>query len=644
MQKLLFGFLLSLWLLPAHAADAPDADIEAQRRDYQAGLAALRARDVARYQKFYAKLDGYVLQPYLQYEFLKDRVNTTGATTLHRFLEQNDHTPLAQALRARWLHGLASRGDWKTFMAEYGDIPDEPELLCLHLGRRLKAGQQQAGLMARIERLWLTGKRLPGACEPVFAAWRKAGHMTADKVWERIRLVMEARNVSFASELARFLPPKEQPWVRRWQAMYRDPVAELDAINYRLDTPVARQIVKHGIVRLAYRDPEEAMARWQKLKGQHQFFGEDEDYVLRQLGILAAQHHLPVALPWLAAVSVRPDDHNLQLWRIKAALRAGEWETAGRFIAALPEQEAREPRWRYWTARIDEIKGEKRQAAEAYAALAQERDYYGFLAADRVGAEYSMQHQSVEVTSDELAALKTRPGVRAAGELFALGQVSDARRQWSWTIRDMNNRELQTAAVVARDWGWHDRAIYTVALSEHWHDLDLRFPVLYREAVQAAATEYTIDPGWIYGVVRQESAFVTDARSTAGALGLMQLMPATGRLTGRKLKLPVRNNQALLDIETNLRLGVGYLKDVLERNRGHQVLATAAYNAGPNRIPGWMPTQPLDADVWVETIPYTETRGYVKNVLAYTAVYDYRLGSRPTRLSARMPMVLPATP
>lgn len=641
MLKTLLGLLLLLGLLPARAADILPADIETQRRDYQAALAALRARDLGRYQALFSRLDGYVLQPYLQYEFLKDRVETAGPATLRKFLEQNDHTPLAEALRARWLHRLAARGDWRTFMAEYSDIADEPELLCLYLGRRVRASERQAGLMARIERLWLTGKRLPDACNPVFAAWRKAGHMSADKVWERIGLAMEARNVSFASELASYLPPTERPWVRRWQAMYRDPVRGLDAIDYEVDTPVARRIVTHGVVQLAYRDPEAAMARWQTLKGEYQFFGEDEDYVLRYLGILAAQHHLPVALPWLAAVSVRPDDRNLQLWRIKAALRAGEWETAGRFIAALPEQEARLPRWRYWTARIEEAKGEKRQAAEIYGALARERDYYGFLAADRIGAEYSMQHQSIAVTSDELAAMQARPGVRAAGELYALGQVSDARRQWAWTIREMNNRELQTAAVVARDWGWHDRAIYTVALSDHMHDLELRFPLLYRELVQAAATEYTIDPGWIYGVVRQESAFVADARSTAGALGLMQLMPATGRLVGRKLKLPVRSTQALLNIETNLRLGASYLKEVLERNRGHQVLATAAYNAGPNRIPSWMPEKPLDADVWVETIPYSETRGYVKNVLAYTAVYDYRLGVQPTRLSARMPVVAP---
>ena len=225
-----------------------------------------------------------------------------------------------------------------------------------------------------------------------------------------------------------------------------------------------------------------------------------------------------------------------------------------------------------------------------------------------------------------------------------MGQVTDARRQWNWTTRNMNNRELAVAAVIARQWGWYDRAILTVARSDHLDDLELRFPLLYRDTIEANAAQYGVDPSWVYGVVRQESAFVVDARSQAGALGLMQLMPSTGRLTGRKLNIRIRNNRALLDIENNLRLGMGYLKEVLGRNNGNQVLATASYNAGPNRVSSWMPEQPMDADIWVETIPYNETRDYVKNVMSYTTVYNYRLENHPVRLSTRMPGVTPAEP
>jgi soluble lytic murein transglycosylase len=205
----------------------------------------------------------------------------------------------------------------------------------------------------------------------------------------------------------------------------------------------------------------------------------------------------------------------------------------------------------------------------------------------------------------------------------------------------MNDRELQIAAVIAGRWGWHARAIRTVVMSGHPDDLELRFPVIYRDVIEANAAKYEIDSGLIYGVVRQESAFVADARSDAGAIGLMQLLPSTGRAGIRRLRLNARVEDALLSVEHNVSLGVNYLKRVLDRYSGNQVLATAAYNAGPSRVNSWMPDETVDADLWVETIPYNETRGYVKNVLAFAAVYEYRLGKQPTRLTTRMPVIAP---
>jgi soluble lytic murein transglycosylase len=638
-----FTFVLLAAGGPAEPARAAPPDEESRRRDYTTALAALKAGNPARFQQLRQSLDGYVLRGYLDYEYLKDRVGTTPPKELQQFLNENGHLPVSDALRKKWLRLLASRGDWEAFLREFEGIEDDPELQCLRLNRLLRTSEQQLVLMGEIEGLWLTGRRLPPTCESVFAAWKKAGHMTPEKVWERVRLAMENRNLGLAGEIALHLDPRDRIWVTRWQAMHRDPVRELDRIQYPVETPVARMIVKHGVVRLAYRDPEEAMRRWERLKENYLFFGEDDNYVLRYLGILAAQDRSPEAVKWLSNVSADPSDESLHLWRVRAALRAGEWEAAKRFIAGLTDDRQRQGQWRYWIARILDETGQKDDARRIYAALARERGYYGFLAADRVGAEYAMQHQPVEASPEEVSAMLARPGIQAAQELYALGNILDARRQWSWTIRHMNNRELAVAAVIARAWGWYDRAILTVSRSDHQDDLELRFPLLYRDMIEANATQYGVDPGWVYGVVRQESAFVTDARSQAGALGLMQLMPQTGRQTGRKLKVNIPSRHALLNIETNLRVGVGYLKDVLTRHNNHQVLATAAYNAGPHRVSGWVPQgQALDADIWVETIPFNETRDYVKNVMAYTAVYDYRLGSRPVRLQNRMPAVEPA--
>jgi soluble lytic murein transglycosylase len=640
-----FAFVLLLAGLLGMARPALAQDIaqdeENRRRDYLAALEALKAGQHSRFRTLYNNLDGYILRGYLEYESLKNRVSSTPAAEIRRFLADNDQAPISDIIRKRWLRVLAGRGNWTTFLEEYRDIEDEPELQCLRLSHLLKNSEQQAALMAEAEQLWLTGKQLPRACEPVFSAWKKAGHMTADKVWARIRLAMEARNLKLAGDLAGHLDPSERIWVRRWQDMHRDPVRELHNIAYPVETPVARMVVKHGVVRLAYRDPEEAMIQWHLLKGKYQFFGEDDNYVMRHIGILAAQDQLPQALLWLSEVSADPGDETLHLWRVKAALRAGQWETAKRFIAGLSEEQQRNSQWRYWSARILESTGNKSEARSLYQGLARDRSYYGFLAADRVDADYSMQHVSIEASPEEISAMLARPGIQMAQELYQMGQVTDARRQWIWTMRRMNNRELAVAAVIAQQWGWHDRAILTVAKSDHQDDLELRFPLLYRDTIEANASDLGLDPSWVYGVVRQESAFVADARSSAGALGLMQLMPATGKLTGRKLNIPIRNNRALLNIENNLRLGAGYLKEVLGRNNGNQVLATASYNAGPNRVSSWMPSRSMEADIWVELIPFSETRDYVKNVMSYTTVYDHRLGSRPERLRNRMVDIAP---
>jgi soluble lytic murein transglycosylase len=636
----LVSSLLSLALAFVASTPLHAGDDERTRQQYTQALAAAHAGDLARFAKLRDGLEDYVLLPYLDYELLKERIATTPKARLHEYLERHGDAAVSDPLRRKWLKLLTERGDWSTFIAEYRDIEPDSELNCRRLGFLLKISHEKSGLMSEVSRLWLTGSRLPPACEPVFQIWNQAGYLTPELTWERIRLAMEKRNLTLAENLARHLQPSERVWVHRWIAMHRNPQHELKSYRYPVETPVARQIIRYGIVRLAYSDPDEAMRYWEKVKARHEFFGEDENYVLRYLGLLAAQNHHPRAVEWLSAVSADAGDETLRQWRVRAAIRNGEWQTGLRFIAALTDAEQRDGEWRYWKARLLEHLGERQQAQQLYRELAQERSYYGFLAADHANQPYAMQHVSVQASPEEVAAMLARPGIRMAQELLLLGDTVAARRQWAWTMRRLSSRELAVAAVVARQWGWHDRAILTVAKSDHLDDLELRFPVLYRDLVEASAEQNHIDPDWVYGVLRQESAFVTDARSEAGALGLMQLMPQTGRLTGRRINLRIPNSRALLDVENNVRLGASYLRTVLDANNGHQVLATASYNAGPNRVREWLPERrALDADVWIDTVPYNETRNYVKNVMAFTAVYAYRLETALRRLTERMPVV-----
>jgi len=619
--------------------NAPVVPIAQRRETYLKALAAAREGHKGRMYRLIAELEDYPLVGHVEYEYYKRNLDSIEDRDIVRFLNRNSHMVFSEYLRERWLQKLAARGDWRQFMYHYSANVDNKQLYCEYLEQLLKTSTDQAAVMKQVENLWLTGRRLPNACNPIFRAWSAAGYLSQDLVWARIKLAMEARRISLARELSYYLVKQDRVWVDRWVNMHRRPDSELAHISYPVRTPVARMIIKYGISRLAYRDPEAAMERWQQLKQTYQFFGEDENYVLKKVGILAAQHHLPQAVDWLSAVSVSADDTELAEWRVRAALRNGNWDRAEYFIAALPLSSQAEEEWRYWKARIYEEKGQIVLARKEFEKLAQNRSYYGFLASDHIGVSYSMQHKSVRVGYEELNDMASRPGVAVARELHEVGDVVSARRQWHWITRRMNRRDLQVAAVIAKNWGWYDRAILTVSKSGHMDDLDLRFPVLYRDEVETNASRAGIDPGWIFGVMRQESAFVADARSQAGALGLMQLMPKTGRQTARRLKLNIRSRSAILEVENNLKLGSAYLKRVLDRNDGHQTLATASYNAGPHRVKAWMPEKEMEADVWVESIPYNETRNYIKNVFGYAAIYDHRLGNTPTRVKSRMPVI-----
>ena len=640
--KLCF-IILAVVLGAAASARAADRKIDQYRQDYLNALAALRSGDLGRFRQLEGKLNGYVLQGYLQYYYLKDRIPSTPASTLSAFITQNQDAPIGNMLRQKWLRYLVKRDNWKTFIEEYQDVDQDSALNCDRLAYLLRKTKRRTALMTEIGQLWLTGNSLPDACNPVFATWRRAGDMTSSKVWERIRLAMKQRDLTLAAQLKWDLPAKDQVWVDRWLAMYRNPQHELNNIRYPVETPLARDIIRQGVVRLAYIDPAEAMKTWDALRLKYQFFGEDDNYVLRRVGILAAQDHLPQAVGWLSRASVNPGDGSLRRWRVRAALRVGKWHTALRFIADLAHGEQRQDEWRYWKARMLEKVGDEAAALQIFSELAKERSYYGFLAADRLGRRYAMQRERIQATPEEISAMLAQPSIQMAKELFELGETVDARRQWAWATRNMNSRDLQVAAVLAREWGWYDRAILTAARSDDLNDLGLRFPVLYRNMIETNAQDNGIDPSWVYGILRQESAFMTDARSDVGALGLMQLMPRTGWLAGLRIHLFVRSDSAILNVANNLRLGTSYLKTVLDDTGGHEVLATAAYNAGPNRIMQWLPQSgKLDADAWVDTIPYRETRNYVKNVMAFSTVYAYLLGDKSFNLDSAMTTVLPA--
>jgi soluble lytic murein transglycosylase len=393
-------------------------------------------------------------------------------------------------------------------------------------------------------------------------------------------------------------------------------------------------MLAQGVQRLAKKNFDTADSYWKILQSGYHFSDTEQGETQRELALGALKQNHPNALQQLAKVSSNYIDEELDQARVKFALVQQDWQTLLDF--ATINQSKNIPsslQLRYWYARALEQLNKAEEARKEYQSLAKERDYYGFLAADRLGVNYDMQHHPVTFTPQEEIEVSHDPSMMSAYEFHEIGMSANARLEWEHAIGKFSIRQRQIASVLASQWKWYDRAIFTAAKAQAYDDLDVRFPTPYRENLEYAANAQGVDLAWVYGIVRQESAFMADARSPAGALGLMQLMPATGRHVANKLGVSIKNNQDILEIETNVSLGTAYLREVLDNFNGNHMLATAAYNAGPGRAKQWAQEyRCVPADVWVEMIPFKETRNYVRLVLFYTNVFEHRLNQPPRPL------------
>ena len=426
--------------------------------------------------------------------------------------------------------------------------------------------------------------------------------------------------------------------------MRAQPRRVTEVARFLPDGPRRREIRLYGLRRLAPHAPAEAAAAWEAMREQQAWSEADVAAAYRAVGLGFAQEHEPGGGEWLDAVPDALADESVLEWRVMARLRQRDWRGVEAALARLPEALANDEAWRYWRGRAAELRGDTRAAQAHYESLAGERSFHGFLAADRLGRGYDFEGDSLRFPAAELEATAAIPGIARARELLALGRELEARREWYATLDGLQPAELTRAARLAQLWGWHTQAIFTVARAGHFDDVELRFPLAHVQQVEASAATERLEPAWVLAVARQESAFRADARSPAGAMGLMQIMPGTGRSIARSLEEKLGRVTNLLDPERSIRFGAHYLRRLLDRFDGHLAMATAAYNAGPHRAERWRPEDgAMEADIWVDTIPYAETRRYVQRVLYYTAIYEHRLGLAVTPLSERLPPV-PARP
>ena len=639
--KILLSTGLFVSLLTLVAPASAKMSIEQQREMYAKAQKELRKGHHRTFKRLKGRLVNYPLYPYLEYKALIRRLHRVNAKEVHKFIDKYQDTPLSSRLQYSWLRTLSRKKKWKEFLREYRPT-SSTTLQCFRVRALYQTGgAKEADQLARD--LWLVGKSQPRACDAAFNQWIARGNLTNELRWERIRKAMYKGKVSLAKFIAKDMSATDRKWVRLWSDMRRRPAANLLRKIYQRDAAIPNMIVRHGVKRLARRDADAAHDFWESVREKHlKTAPEEVNEIDQYIALQASYQKHPQALEWLSRVDI--PDETIRTWRIRVALAQQDWWAALTWIEALPAEEKNSELWRYWRGRILELQSEKlpvlsTAAERIFASLSESRSYHGFLAAARIGAKVQMNPKSLIYSDEELQKVAELPGVLRAKELFILGDKVNARREWYAAIEKLDENDLKKASVLANRWGWYDRAIATVAKAEHYDDLDVRFPVAFKDIILNEAQGNKIDPAWVYGIMRQESIFMSDARSGAGALGLMQIMPRTGRITARQEKIRIRSNRDLLNVNKNIRLGTAYLRRMLDENEGNSVLATASYNAGPYRVKQWLPNKDMPSDIGVETIPNNETRNYVRRVMSYTVIYDHKLGGKITNIRSRMPAI-----
>lgn len=621
-QKFWLSLLFLGWLITGHATD-----LAAQRKLFTAAQTAFQQNKLEQYNALKTQLTHYPLYPYLVYAELVKQLPDADEQAIQQFLDDYADTPLAAKLRNQWLFVLAQREDWAGVLTHYAPTADR-EIQCVQRQALQQVGQTAAAFN-HLESLWLTGRTLPASCNTLFAAWQQAEALPARLIWQRLSLAIETKNEGLIKQLTALLAPPEQQHVALWQKIYLQPQL-LAKANLAMNTPFTTFMAAHCFNRLVEKDPHQAMELWENQVKLYPFTAQQRGNLMRKIALGLAAAGLPQAAEWLQRIPHSFIDQTVIEWRIRLALQTQDWQHILQQINRLPEKERTQPQTRYWLARAHEELGNDTLAISIYQSLAGKTDYYGFLASNRIGKPISKPAKQAALVQQQLAELQQCPAVQRAFELYQLSLLPEAREEWQGFLKHLKPDEIYAAAYIATRWGWYERAISTVAQTNYTDDLTLRFPLAYRDQVQLQAKSYNLDPAWIFAVIRQESAFMADARSHVGALGLMQLMPGTAQFVARQLKQKIMHTYEVLEINLNLRLGSHYLKQLLDTYQGNVVLATAAYNAGPGRVHKWLMQRPaLISDIWVETIPWKETRHYVKNILAFQTIYQLQLGEKP---------------
>ena len=624
-------------------------------REIVAARAAFERRDLAALQaaRTAATRSGHPLLPYLDfwwYSLNLSRPTAPGSGAIFAvarsneiaaFLNANPETPFADTLRRDWLKILGSLDEWDEFEPAFAKLTiDDNDVTC-HQWRHLLTRKTPTDTINKpqIISAWLSGKYATENCYAAFQLAFDAGIVTSDNVWPRVRRAFDSNQLVDArrsAALSKSFAPLSALFDRTVSAAAADPAKYLDAQKVVAKSASSTEVFLFAITRLAKSDAPRAALLLEQHGGS--LSKADLSYAWAQVGQYGAMQHDANALAWFqkAAAGTTAELNDTQAgWKARAALRAGDWDQVSLAIDAMSTTERRESAWRYWQARAYAHAGNVEAAKPIRAMLARENSFYGVLAAEELGAPIAPNWQGHKPTRIELDRLQSQPGIRRTLALYRLDMKTEGVREWYYATRNLNDQDLLAAAEIARQANIPDRAINAADRTSVVHDFTQRFPMPHRADMRTQATSHQLDEAWMYGLIRQESRFMADARSRVGAMGLMQLMPATAKWAASRVGMKNLMMDRVNDVPVNLGLGAYYLRHVLD-DLGHPVLATAGYNAGPGRARRWRAETPLEGAIYAESIPFTETRDYVKKVMANAWFYARQMGSAKSSLKEMM--------
>ncbi len=614
---------------------------------------AFRRNDAPALTTLLPRVRGHQLEPMARYWEARARLDKASPSELRDAMDRMAGTYWEDRLRNDWLLHLGRQRDWATFEAERPRfrMNDDRQVQCYALMLDAVAGRQPAdGLGRQVAERWMGQRDADEGCATAAKAFVDSGHLDNDVVWRRARLAMETGRTRAVTQAVQMLAPDAVPLVNTVTA---DPARYLDE-KVTAIRPRTKEMVTLAIIKLAGANPDAAAQELDRTRWRAQLTQEERSWLWGVIGKRAAQKLQDNALAYFANGQDRFMHSDHLAWKARAGLRAGAWGHVRDAITAMGETQRNEPVWVYWEARSrlalkqPDPLAAAAQARALYESIASPRGFYEQLALEELGRPITLPAEPPPPTPAEQAAARNNPGLQRALAAVALGLRSEGVREWNYTTNlhtpgGMDDRELLAAAALACEQALWDRCINSSERTRLAHDYAQRFPMPHQAAVVQRAQGIGLDPAYVYGLIRQESRFITDARSHVGASGLMQVMPATARWTARKIGLTEFQPHQINERDTNIAIGTAYLKLALDDFEGSLPMAAAAYNAGPNRPRAWRNGPVLAGEIWAENIPFEETRDYVKKVLANTTVYAALITGQPQSLRARLGMVGPRT-